>query len=262
MAGAIRIVAGRNHRSPGPLLSAGGHPQVLSGEGKVSERFRASINDIRSTEMSYSLKPLPYPENALEPHMSARTIQFHHGKHHKAYVDKLNELVANTPLERKSLHDLVRDLAGQRGARPKKIFNNAGQVWNHEFFWESMTPNGGGQPSGDLAHLIETSFGGLDAFKELFRKTGVDQFGSGWVWLVADGNRLSVVSTANAMSPMAEGKTTLLGCDVWEHAYYLDYQNQRPHFIDVFLNNLASWEAAAQRLRGSDLKEPLQVARA
>ena len=222
--------------------------------------------------MSFELKPLPFAENALEPHMSARTLQFHYGKHHKAYVTKLNELVANTPLEKKTLYDLVRDLAGQRGARPKKIFNNAGQVWNHEFFWESMAParqsgghgggQGGGQPDGELAHMIETSFGGYDAFKDLFKKTAMDQFGSGWVWLVADGGRLSVVGTANAMSPMAEDKVTLLGCDVWEHAYYLDYQNRRDEFVNVFLEHLVNWETAAQRLQGGERKESLRAVRA
>jgi Fe-Mn family superoxide dismutase len=214
--------------------------------------------------MSFELKALPYAENALEPHISARTVQLHHGKHQKTYVTKLNELVVDTPLERKTLHDLVRDLAGQRGARPKKIFNNAGQVWNHEFFWESMAPSqsGGGQPGGDLAHLIETSFGGYDAFKELFKKTAVDQFGSGWVWLTVEAGRLAIVSTANAMSPMAEGKPTLLGCDVWEHAYYLDYQNRRDEFVTVFLDRLVNWNAAAERLRGSDDKESLQAVRA
>ena len=212
--------------------------------------------------MAFQLKSLPFAENALEPHMSARTLQFHYGKHHKAYVTKLNELVANTPLEKKSLYDLVRDLAGQRGARPKKIFNNAGQVWNHEFFWESMQPKGGGQPGGDLAHMIETSFGGYDAFKDLFKKTAVDQFGSGWVWLIVEGGRLAVVSTSNAMSPMAEDKLTLLGCDVWEHAYYLDYQNRRDEFVNVFLEHLVSWDAAAARLRGGEDKAALNVARA
>jgi Fe-Mn family superoxide dismutase len=213
-------------------------------------------------EMSFELKPLPYAENALEPHMSARTIQFHYGKHHRAYVDKLNELVANTPLANKSLEDLVRDLAGQRGARPKKIFNNAGQVWNHTFFWESMTPKGGGQPVGQLGHLLEVSFGGYDAFKDLFKKTAVDQFGSGWVWLISEGDRLAVVSTANAMSPMAEGKTTLLGCDVWEHAYYLDYQNRRDGFVETYLAHLVSWDAAVARLGGTEAKnETLRVAR-
>lgn len=123
--------------------------------------------------MAFQLKPLPFAADALEPHMSARTLQFHHGKHQKAYVDKLNELVANSPLEKKSLEELVRDLAGQRGARPKKIFNNAGQVWNHEFFWESMAPGAGGQPAGALAHLIETSFGGIDAFKDLLDRKSV-----------------------------------------------------------------------------------------
>jgi Fe-Mn family superoxide dismutase len=213
-------------------------------------------------EMSFELKPLPYAENALEPHMSARTIQFHYGKHHRAYVDKLNELVANTPLANKSLEDLVRDLAGQRGARPKKIFNNAGQVWNHTFFWESMTPKGGGQPDGQLGHLLEVSFGGYDAFKDLFKKTAVDQFGSGWVWLISEGDRLAVVSTANAMSPMAEGKTTLLGCDVWEHAYYLDYQNRRDGFVETYLAHLVNWDAAVARLGGTEAKnETLRVAR-
>jgi Fe-Mn family superoxide dismutase len=213
--------------------------------------------------MTFQLKPLPYAENALEPHMSARTLQFHYGKHHKTYVDKLNELVANTPLEKKSLYDLVRDLAGQRGARPKKIFNNAGQVWNHDFFWESMTPKGGGgQPNGELAHLIETSFGGYDAFKDLFKKTAMDQFGSGWVWLTAEGDRLQVVSTANAMSPMAEGKVTLIGCDVWEHAYYLDFQNRRDSFVDSFLAHLVSWDAAAARLKGGEAKEAPHALRA
>ena len=212
--------------------------------------------------MSFELKPLPYAENALEPHMSARTIQFHYGKHHRAYVDKLNELVANTPLASKRLEDLVRDLAGQRGARPKKIFNNAGQVWNHDFFWESMAAKGGGQPEGELGHLIEVSFGGYDAFKDLFKKTAVEQFGSGWVWLTAEGDRLSVVGTANAMSPMAEGKTTLMCCDIWEHAYYLDYQNRRDGFVTVFLEHLVNWDAAAARLRGGEAKtETLRVAR-
>ncbi|HVO01117.1 MAG TPA: superoxide dismutase [Candidatus Cybelea sp.] len=217
--------------------------------------------------MSFELKPLPFAENALEPHMSARTIQFHYGKHHKAYVDTLNKLVENTPLEKKSLQELVRDLAGQRGQRPRKIFNNAGQVWNHEFFWESMAPpmgsnGGGGQPEGALAHMIETSFGGYDAFKALFKKTALDQFGSGWTWLIAEGDKLAVVGTANAMSPMAEGKPTLIGCDLWEHAYYLDYQNQRGAFVDVFLDRLVSWNAAAARLKGADVKEPPRAMRA
>jgi Fe-Mn family superoxide dismutase len=213
--------------------------------------------------MAFVLKPLPYAENALEPHMSARTMQFHYGKHHKTYVDKLNELVVNTPLEKKTLYDLVRDLAGQRGARPKKIFNNAGQVWNHEFFWESMVPTGGGgQPGGEVAHLLETSFGGYEAFKDLFKKTAVEQFGSGWVWLTAEGDRLQVVGTANAMSPMAEGKVTLIGCDVWEHAYYLDFQNRRDSFVDTFLSHLVSWDAAAMRLKGGDAEQAPHALRA
>jgi len=194
--------------------------------------------------------------------LSARTLQFHHGKHHKTYVDKLNELVVNTPLEKKTLHDLVRDLNGQRGARPKKIFNNAGQVWNHDFFWESMIPNGGAQPGGELAHLIETSFGGYEAFKDLFKKTAMEQFGSGWVWLTLEGDRLQIVGTANAQSPMAEGKVTLTCCDVWEHAYYLDFQNRRDSFVDTFLTHLVSWEAAAARLKGGEAAETPHALRA
>jgi Fe-Mn family superoxide dismutase len=213
--------------------------------------------------MAFQLKPLPYAEDALEPHMSAKTLQFHHGKHHKTYVDKLNELVANTPLEKKTLHDLVRDLNGQRGARPKKIFNNAGQVWNHDFFWESMTPNGGGgQPNGDLAHLIETSFGGYDAFKDLFKKTAMEQFGSGWVWVTAEGDRLQIVSTANAQSPLAEGTVTLTCCDVWEHAYYLDFQNRRDSFVDTFLTHLINWDVAMTRLKGGETHEAPHALRA
>jgi Fe-Mn family superoxide dismutase len=214
--------------------------------------------------MSVALKPLPYAENALEPHMSLRTVQLHHGKHQKTYVDKLNALVAGSPLEKKALEDLVRDLAGQRGARPKQIFDNAGQVWNHQFFWESMRPPSAGRskPDGRLAQMIDQSFGGLDGLKEQFVKAAVAQFGSGWTWLVAEGGRLAILSTANAMSPMAEDKLALIGCDVWEHAYYLDFQNRRDSFVASFLDHLVSWDAAAQRLAGHGAEEALRIMRA
>ena len=199
--------------------------------------------------MAFQLKPLPYAENALEPHMSARTLQFHHGKHQKTYVEKLNELVANTPLEKKSLHDLVRDLAGQRGARPKKIFNNAGQVWNHDFFWKSLTPKGGGKPTGKLAEMIESSFGGYEEFKKAFADVGVKQFGSGWAWLCFEGGKLTLKKTANAESPILDPKVKpLLTIDVWEHAFYLDYQNKRPDFLAAVIDKLLNWRFAEDNL--------------
>jgi Fe-Mn family superoxide dismutase len=198
--------------------------------------------------MAFELKPLPYAQDALEPHMSARTVDFHYNKHHRGYVNKLNELVANTPLERKSLEELIRDMAGQRGQRPKKIFNNAAQVWNHTFFWESMKPGAGGRPNARLMPLIDRSFGSYDEFKNLFKKSAVEQFGSGYVWLTQEGNRLEVSATANAMSPMAEGKNVLLGCDIWEHAYYLDFQNKRDGFVEAFLDRLVDWDAVSNRM--------------
>ncbi len=194
--------------------------------------------------MAFSLPPLPYPENALEPHVSARTMSFHHGKHHKGYVDKLNELTAGKPEEQLPLEEVVRRAAKQKGP----LFNNAGQAWNHEFFWQCLTPRGGGAPTGKLAEAVRQSFGSLEDFRKQFRDHAVAQFGSGWVWLVHDGKQLVVTSTPNAETPIAEGKQPLLTCDVWEHAYYLDYQNRRADFVDVFLDKLVSWNFAAENL--------------
>jgi Fe-Mn family superoxide dismutase len=206
--------------------------------------------------MAFELKPLPYAEDALEPHMSARTVNIHYNKHHRGYVNKLNELVANTPLERKSLDELIHDMAGQRGQRPKKIFNNAAQVWNHTFFWESMKPKAGGRPSTQLMPLIERSFGSYDEFKASFKKAAVEQFGSGYVWLTQEGNRLEISNASNAMSPMAEGRTVLLGCDIWEHAYYLDFQNQRDVFVETFLDQLVDWDTVAHRMADEAAQAP------
>ena len=197
--------------------------------------------------MAFQLKPLPYAENALEPHMSARTLQFHHGKHQKTYVEKLNELIANTPLEKKSLSDLVRDLAGQRGARPKKIFNNAGQVWNHDFYWRSLTP-AKTQASGQLDSAITAAFGSKDALIAQLAEAGKTQFGSGWAWLVSKGGKLAIEKTPNAETPMAKGVNCLLTVDVWEHAYYLDYQNARPKYLEAVLGKLLNWEFASENL--------------
>lgn len=197
--------------------------------------------------MAFELPTLPYAKDALEPHMSANTFSFHHEKHHNTYVVNLNGLVEGTDLEGKSLEDIVAATAGN----PDKagVFNNAAQVWNHTFFWHSMKPNGGGAPTGDLAAKIDADFGSFDTFKDAFKTAGATQFGSGWAWLVVgDGGKLEVVKTPNAETPLTAGKTPLLTCDVWEHAYYLDYQNRRPDFLAAFLDNLANWDFAAENL--------------
>ena len=197
--------------------------------------------------MAFELPALPYAKDALEPHMSANTFSFHHEKHHNTYVVNLNGLVEGTDLEGKSLEEIVSATVGN----PDKagVFNNAAQVWNHTFFWHSMKPSGGGAPSGDLAAKIDADFGSFDAFKDAFKAAGATQFGSGWAWLVVgDGGKLEVVKTPNAETPLTQGKTPLLTCDVWEHAYYLDYQNRRPDFLASFLDNLANWDFAAENL--------------
>ena len=191
--------------------------------------------------MPFELPKLPYDRAALEPHMSARTLEFHHGKHHSKYVDKLNELVAGTPFEKLELTDVVRKTAGDE--KNGKIFNNAAQTWNHTLFWNCMTPGGGGKPDGKIAGMIDDAFGGYDRFREAFVKAATGRFGSGWTWLVADPKgKLGIVSTPNAGNPLTDGKTCLLTCDVWEHAYYLDYQNERVRFVQAFLDRLVNWE--------------------
>ncbi|MDD5677028.1 MAG: superoxide dismutase [Kiritimatiellae bacterium] len=193
------------------------------------------------------LPPLPYAQDALEPYISARTMSFHYGKHHQAYIDTLNKLTIGTPWSGQPLEKVVVESA----ASPEKaaVFNNAAQAWNHAFFWQSMKPLGGGQPTGRLLEMIVTSFGGFDEFKKAFADAAVAQFGSGWVWLVQDGARLQIVKTSNADTPLAHGKTALLTCDVWEHAYYLDYQNRRKDFVQAFLDRLANWDFAAAQLK-------------
>lgn len=196
--------------------------------------------------MAFELPPLPYAKDALAPHISAQTLEFHHGKHHQAYVTNLNNLVKDTPFAQNSLDDIIRATAKDESRIG--IFNNAAQVWNHTFFWHSMKPQGGGAPSGDLASAIDGAFGSLDKFKEEFKQAAVTQFGSGWAWLVVDGGKLKVTKTPNAVSPLSQGQTALLTVDVWEHAYYLDYQNRRPDFVQAFLDNLVNWEFVAQNL--------------
>lgn len=196
--------------------------------------------------MTFTLPELPYAPNALEPHISANTLSFHHGKHHQAYVTNLNNLVKDTPMVGASLEQVIMDSAKD----PSKagIFNNAAQVWNHTFYWNSMKPAGGGAPSGKLAEKIVADFGSFDAFKEAFKQAGATQFGSGWAWLVLDGGTLKVTKTGNADLPMVHGQKALLTMDVWEHAYYLDFQNRRPDYITTFLDKLVNWDFAAKNL--------------
>ncbi|WP_300545466.1 superoxide dismutase [Maricaulis sp.] len=197
--------------------------------------------------MAFTLPDLPYAKDALAPHISSETLEFHHGKHHAAYVKNLNGLVEGTELAPKSLEDVIRETAGK--PEQQGIFNNAAQIWNHTFYWQSMRPNGGGQPTGQLAEMIDRDFGSVDAFKDAFAKAGATQFGSGWAWLVLKDGKLEVRKTLNAETPLTEaGITPLLTMDVWEHAYYLDFQNRRPDYISAFLEHLVNWEFAAENL--------------
>ena len=196
--------------------------------------------------MAIELAPLPFDYEALAPYMSAETLRFHHDKHHATYVNNLNNLVAGTDLADASLEEIVKKAHGDPAMAG--VFNNAAQVWNHDFFWNSLKAGGGGAPSGDLAGMIDASFGSYDGFKAAFQEKATKQFGSGWAWLVADNGSLAVTSTANADTPVAHGQTALLTCDVWEHAYYLDYQNRRPDYVTTFLDSLANWDHAAAQM--------------
>ena len=196
--------------------------------------------------MAHQLPALPYDLDALEPHISRATLEFHHGKHHAAYVTNLNNLVAGTDLEGKSLEETITDVAGD--AAKAGIFNNAAQVWNHSFYWQCIKAGGGGAPSGELAAKIDADFGSFDAFKEQFKTAGATQFGSGWAWLVLENGTLKVTKTANADLPLAHGQKALLTMDVWEHAYYLDYQNRRPDYMGTFLDKLVNWDFVAANL--------------
>ena len=193
--------------------------------------------------MVHELPPLPYAMNALAPHISQETLEYHYGKHHKTYVDNLNRLIPGTEFESLSLEDIIKKSSGG-------IFNNAAQVWNHTFYWNCLSPNGGGEPGGALAEAINKKFGSFADFKEQFTQCAVTTFGSGWAWLVKnpDGS-LELVSTSNAGTPMTQGKTALLTCDVWEHAYYIDYRNARPKYVESFWN-LVNWDFVAKQFAG------------
>ena len=196
----------------------------------------------------FTLPPLPYADNALSPVISANTIGFHYGKHHQGYATKLNELVAGSPMADQSLEAIIKATAGK--ADQAAIFNNAAQVWNHTFYWNSLKPKGGGKPTGAMAELIDKSFGDYDKFKTEFSKAATGQFGSGWAWLVWDGEKLAVTKTGNADTPITHDQKPLLTVDVWEHAYYLDYQNRRANYVAAVIDQLLNWEFAAKNLAG------------
>ena len=216
-----------------------------AGTKLVSAAF-AAPTPTKEASMTFTLPELPYAANALEPHITANTLSFHHGKHHQAYVTNLNNLVKDSPMASTSLEDIIKESA--KDPAKAGIFNNAAQIWNHTFYWNSMKPNGGGKPTGKIAHKIDADFGGYDKFVEAFKAAGTTQFGSGWAWLVLEGDKLKVTKTGNADLPMIHGQKALLTMDVWEHAYYLDFQNRRPDYITTFLDKLVNWDFAEKNL--------------
>lgn len=190
--------------------------------------------------MAFTLPALPYARNALAPHISENTLNFHYGKHHQAYVDNLNKLVADTPMATMSLEEVIE--ASARDAAKTGIFNNAAQVWNHTFFWKCMKPGGGGKPTGAISRKLASELGGYDKFLAAFKDAATTQFGSGWAWLALDKGKLVVLKTANADLPLARGLKALLTIDVWEHAYYIDHRNARPKYIETFMDHLVNWD--------------------
>jgi Fe-Mn family superoxide dismutase len=197
--------------------------------------------------MAFTLPPLPYAPDALEPHIDARTMEIHHGKHHQAYVTNLNGAVEKAPeLAKKSLDDLIRAVNSAPESVRAAVRNNGGGHWNHSLFWQLMAPKAGGEPAGALGDAIRSGFGGFDKFREQFKAAGTGRFGSGWAWLVSDGGKLAITSTPNQDNPLMEGKHAILGLDVWEHAYYLKYQNRRPDYIDAWWN-VVNWSEVAKR---------------
>jgi len=193
--------------------------------------------------MQFVLEPLPYSENALEPHLSAETLRLHHGKHHAGYVKKLEKLLRDEPQAKQSLEQIVKTSTGH-------VFDNAAQIWNHDFLWRSMSPDGGGEPRGELASAIARSFGSTDAFRKAFHEAAESHFGSGWAWLVLDGKELRITTTSDADLPLRHDQTALVTLDLWEHAYYVDYRNEKERYVSAFLEHLIHWDFAAANLAG------------
>ena len=196
--------------------------------------------------MAYEVPPLPYAYDALEPHVDKATMEFHHDKHHQAYVDKANAALEGTEWDGKPIEDVLKDFDSLPSDKQGPVRNNGGGHYNHALFWESMSPDGGGEPSGSLGDAINSAFGSFDDFKTKLKETGVGQFGSGWAWLVHDGSGLAIVGTPNQDTPLSSGQTPLVGVDVWEHAYYLKYQNKRPDYIDAWFETV-DWDHIAER---------------
>lgn len=193
--------------------------------------------------MAFELPALPYAQDALAPHISAETLEYHYGKHHQTYVTNLNKLVEGTEFENAELTDVIMKSDGG-------LFNNSAQVWNHTFYWSSMSPDGGGAPTGEVADAINSAFGSYDEFKAKFAEAATTQFGSGWAWLVDSGSGLEIMKTSNADLPMKHGSKALLTIDVWEHAYYIDFRNARPNYISTYLDSLLNWDFVAQNMAG------------
>ena len=225
-------------------------PILMLGACKLKALSHNAIltkNIFGRTNMPFELPTLPYGKNALAPHISENTINYHYGKHHQAYITNLNNLIAGTDFANKSLEEIIKISANDK--TKAGIFNNSAQVWNHTFYWHSMKPNGGGKPTGEVLKKIETDFGSYENFVTEFKNAGATQFGSGWAWLVLDADKLKVVKTGNAETPLTTSAKPLMTMDVWEHAYYLDFQNARPSYIDTFLNHLVNWDFVAENLK-------------
>jgi Fe-Mn family superoxide dismutase len=206
--------------------------------------------------MDFTLTPLPYPQHALEPHLGRETLHYHHEKHHAGYLEKLRELIGSRPAAKRSLEEIIL-------ISDDDVFENAAQVWNHDFYWRSMAPDGGGVPSGPLLAAVERDFGGLDEFQKAFVEMGVSVFGTGWVWLVADRDRLRIEATQDADLPLTQGHVALFNADVWEHAYYLDYRNERKRYLETFLGHLVDWRFAAANFEKAQERtsEPVAIGR-
>ena len=201
--------------------------------------------------MAFTLKPLPFAKDSLGPAMSARTLEHHHDKHHAAYVTKLNEFVAGTPMESQDLESIIKATVG-KGGKDQKIFNNAAQTWNHDFFWDSLAPNGGGTPPEPILKRLQSTFSSFENFRDKFVEAAVGQFGSGWAWLVVKDGKLDITTTHDADTPLAHGIHAVWTCDVWEHAYCLDYQHERARFVKTVVESLANWQFVSKRLSEVD----------
>jgi Fe-Mn family superoxide dismutase len=233
---------------PNTAPPTGAAPVAAPGKIKPQAALPSAPAEVSAAAVAPSvvLPALPYPEKALEPYISGTTVGFHYGKHHKGYVDKLNELTSGGDLAAKPLEEVI--VAAAADSSKTAVFNNAAQIWNHTFYWQSMKPKGGGAPAGKLAEAVTRDFGGVDALKKQLADAATGQFGSGWAWLVLDAGKLAVVKTPNADNPMLRGQKPLLTIDVWEHAYYLDWQNRRKDYVQAFLDHLVNWEFAGANL--------------